>query len=91
MYIDLINASKELLDQGHTFTTPEIGLCSGALCSPNLFKKMKTTFNLKRLAVIYYFISYVEKINELCLRLNVLQRRYLGINHLNAFDLMYLL
>ncbi|KAL4113744.1 hypothetical protein QTP88_017321 [Uroleucon formosanum] len=53
MYIDLINASKELLDQGHTFTTPEIGLCSGALCSPNLFKKMKTTFNLKRLASIY--------------------------------------
>lgn len=62
MYIDLINASKELLDQGHTFTTPEIGLCAGALCSPNLFKQIKTTFNLKRLAVIY-FISYVEKKN----------------------------
>jgi len=60
MYIDLINASKELLDQGHTFTTPEIGLCAGALCSPNLFKQIKTTFNLKRLAVIY-FIRYMEK------------------------------
>ncbi|XP_025203104.1 acyl-CoA synthetase family member 2, mitochondrial-like [Melanaphis sacchari] len=53
MYIDLINASKELLDQGYTFTTPEIGLCAGALCSPNLFKQIKTTFNLKRIVSIY--------------------------------------
>lgn len=57
MYIDLINASKELLDQGHTFTTPEIGLCAGALCSPNLFKQIKTTFNLKRIAVIYFIMQ----------------------------------
>jgi len=90
MYIDLINASKELLDQGHTFTTPEIGLCAGALCSPNLFKQIKTTFNLKRLAVIYYFIRYVEKNNDL--RLRALQCRYLGVYHLNAFvGLMHLL
>lgn len=52
MYIDLISASKELLDQGCTFTAPEIGLCAGALCSPSLFKKIKLTFNLERIVVM---------------------------------------
>lgn len=51
MYVDLIHVSKELLDQGHVFTTPETALCAGALCSPNLFKQIKATFSLKRLAV----------------------------------------
>jgi len=78
MYIDLINASKELLDQGHTLTTPEIGLCAGALCSPNLFKQIKTTFNLKRLAVIYYILDMWKKNNDLSLRLSALQRRLPG-------------
>lgn len=52
MYIDLISASKELMDQGRAFTTPEIGLCAGALCSPHLFKQIKTTFNLKNIMVM---------------------------------------
>lgn len=53
MYIDLINASEQLLDQGHMITTPEIALCAGSLCSPSLFKQIKTKFNIKRLVVMY--------------------------------------
>ncbi|VVC25422.1 AMP-binding enzyme, C-terminal domain,AMP-dependent synthetase/ligase [Cinara cedri] len=53
MYIDLIMTAKEHFDQGHTITTVEFILCAGALCSPNLFKQIKTTFNPKRLVSIY--------------------------------------
>ncbi|XP_050435531.1 medium-chain acyl-CoA ligase ACSF2, mitochondrial-like isoform X2 [Adelges cooleyi] len=53
MYVDLLCVSKELIQEGYTFTTPEVALCAGALCSPHLFKQIKTVFNLKRLVSIY--------------------------------------
>ncbi|XP_050435536.1 medium-chain acyl-CoA ligase ACSF2, mitochondrial-like isoform X3 [Adelges cooleyi] len=53
MYVDLVCVSEELLQEGYTFTTPEVAFCGGALCSPQLFKQIKTVLNVGRLACAY--------------------------------------
>ncbi|XP_050439946.1 medium-chain acyl-CoA ligase ACSF2, mitochondrial-like [Adelges cooleyi] len=53
MYVDLICVSKQLLQEGYTFTTPEVAFSGGALCSPHLFEQIKTVLNVGRLASVY--------------------------------------
>lgn len=67
MYIDLINVTKKLEEADRSIRSKmeslEIAVTAGALCTPELFRKMKYYFNFKH---IYVSIRFIENLNMFC-------------------------
>ncbi|XP_054260338.1 medium-chain acyl-CoA ligase ACSF2, mitochondrial-like [Macrosteles quadrilineatus] len=54
MYVDLCSYVKSLpLEEQQQHLSPEVAVSGGALCSPELFRKMKTTFDCDRVVSVY--------------------------------------